>query len=159
MERKEAPDLLRERHGRAHRPSSSTVIASFALAVKSAVGDQPQNVVEVAQAHDDGRSKDRAEGAFIHNADQGRGGDDCRVPAPHAAAVGQLHTLKPSIPHLPRSVLHRYLRRRNISVYRMWAGRQLQALSHRLLPHEYRGDADCQGKLCLFVGIAPASLP
>lgn len=75
---------------RARRQSSSTAIASFARAAEPGTGHQPQDGGKVAQARDGRGYEDRADGTKLDGFDWVRGGDGCRVPAPHAPAAGRL---------------------------------------------------------------------
>jgi hypothetical protein len=104
------------RHDHARRPSSNTAIESFARDAEPGVGDQSQDGSQVAQADNGRGSEDWAEAPSF----------DTRTEAEEAMVVAFrrhtllplddcLYALRPSIPHLTRSALHRCLQRHGIS--------------------------------------------
>ncbi len=135
--------------GEARRQSSTTAIASFARAAEQAVGDQPQDCGEVPEKGDSRGYEDRADGSALDGFDRSRGSCDRRVPAPYASAAGRRLPLRiaafdPAPDALGAASLSSAAwhlapagcRRRQTQAA------EVQAVSHRLLPHRHRRSAD-----------------
>jgi hypothetical protein len=106
----------RERHDHARRPSSNTAIASFARDAEPGAGDQLKDGTQVAGAGDGRGLEYRAQGAHSTTLTQT---EEALVVAFRRHTLlplnDCLYALKPWIPHLTRSALHRCLQRHGIS--------------------------------------------
>ncbi len=142
----------RQRHDHARRQSSNTAIASFARAAEPGARYQSEDRGEVAQAGDGRGYEDRADRAAFHRADRGRGGDGRRIPAAHVAAIGRLPLCPAVVDPAPDAVSASPMPTASWHLApagcrgRQTQAPEVQALSHRLLPHRHCRGADRRGQ-------------